>query len=270
MSKKLKEQWEDEIVAEIPDLWSRIEANLPGKNHSLSDDVHLSEEKNAVFHSSKEKEEATQPFIMKEGAVPVKKRIAMKRIMPVLIAAAALFIIVFPVFLLPAGLRIVFGGNKTTADFATNDIMENAKEESAGDSFYEEGNDALETLPGEGTNDAEYSYSKQENSGAACEEDINADCQTEGCNEAGEAICLISGVIVFMEEAVQSGEKTIWSVRLTEDVQGEEPFGTHAAGESLFVTISQDTKEIPQEGKEYRVSFLFNETDSEYFEICVE
>ena len=222
MSKNLKKQWEEELVADIPDLWSRIEANLPEKNHPTVNEINLSKESKTVSQT--------------ETGTLAKKKNTIKRILPVFIAAAVLFIVVFPVFLLPAGLRIIFGGNKNSADATMNGAM-GLKQESAGGTYFEE-----------------------------C---ANADSKAEECGEE-ESVYLATGIIVYMEEAIQSNGKTIWSVRFLDDVQGEEPFGKHTAGELLSVTICQDTKEIPQEGKEYRVSFLKGGTDSEYFEICLE
>lgn len=222
MSKNLKKQWEEELVADIPDLWSRIEANLPEKNHPTVNEINLSKESKTVSQT--------------ETGTLAKKKNTIKRILPVFIAAAVLVIVVFPVFLLPAGLRIIFGGNKNSTDATMNGAM-GLKQESAGGTYFEE-----------------------------C---VNADSKAEECGEE-ESVYLATGIIVYMEEAIQSNGKTIWSVRFLDDVQGEEPFGKHTAGELLSVTICQDTKEIPQEGKEYRVSFLKGETDSEYFEICLE
>ena len=254
MSKNLKKQWEEELVADIPDLWSRIEANLPEKNHPTVNEINLSKESKTVSQT--------------ETGTLAKKKNTIKRILPVFIAAAVLFIVVFPVFLLPAGLRIIFGGNKNSADATMNDAM-GLKQESAGGTYFEECNEELGMLPAEETNDAEYFYSTDGNQEAVSQECVNADSKAEECGEE-ESVYLATGIIVYMEEAIQSNGKTIWSVRFLDDVQGEEPFGKHTAGELLSVTICQDTKEIPQEGKEYRVSFLKGGTDSEYFEICLE
>ena len=230
MSKRLEDEYRQMILDDIPDLWDRIEANLPEKNAGKTIESEATE--TAIREEPKEEETKQEDLKVVEGGK--RKKPVIVRILPwvgAVSAAALIAVIVIPTILIVTlGKKNQKNASATMMYEAQPAAMEEAAPEAtnavaAGDAFYYE--------------DEEADYRD-----GAFEDSVNADELGKRQNLKSEfyydALAGINGnpaPAAEQEDAQGSAQKALGPKNKNQQAQGEETEMTEQGEERLYARV---------------------------------